>query len=165
MYPTIFSPLVNSALFFWSMLSNIVSLISVSRKISHNKMIFQTHDLLLCWHSIQSSSFGHRSFFWTSFQLLFAFLKSRMRNFNPNCCPIILLPDCKRMRNKPASSKIRTQYLRNRSPMLFHLSQLPLQTTRMGRNVMVVRAHIGKVKLVLMNSHLESTAVSIKILL
>ena len=86
MYPTIFSTLANSALFFWSMLSNIVSLISVSRKISHNKVIFQTHDLLLCWLSIQSSSFGHRPFNWTSFLLLFAFLKSWMWNFIPNCC-------------------------------------------------------------------------------
>ena len=50
---------------------------------------------------------------------------------------------------------------RNRIPMLCHLScHLLLQTSRMGRNLMVVRAHIGKAKLVLMNTHLESTAVS-----
>ncbi len=29
----------------------------------------------------------------------------------------------------------------------------------MGRSLMVVRAHIGKAKLVLMNTHLESTGV------
>ena len=43
--------------------------------------------------------------------------------------------------------------------LFIHVLMLALQTTRMGRNLMIVRAHVGKANLVFMNSHLESTMV------